>query len=61
MPAELHDATAGQTAASSQVAQPAQQADAKQVDAKQAEKAEVQAYFESTGFERWNRIYSDSE
>ena len=26
-----------------------------------AEKAEVQAYFESTGFERWNRIYSDSE
>jgi magnesium-protoporphyrin O-methyltransferase len=30
-------------------------------DAKQAEKAEVRAYFESTGFERWNRIYSDSE
>ena len=28
---------------------------------KAAEKAEVQAYFESTGFERWNRIYSDSE
>ncbi|KEF42522.1 MAG: Mg-protoporphyrin IX methyl transferase [Cyanobium sp. CACIAM 14] len=28
---------------------------------KQAEKAEVQAYFESTGFERWNRIYSDSD
>ena len=27
----------------------------------QAEKAEVQAYFESTGFERWNRIYSNSE
>ena len=61
MPAELHDATAGQTAASSQAAQPVQQADAKQVDAKQVEKAEVQAYFESTGFERWNRIYSDSE
>jgi len=61
MPAELHDATAGQTAASSQAAQPAQQSEAKQVDAKQAEKAEVQAYFESTGFERWNRIYSDSE
>ena len=58
MPAELHDATAGQTAASSGAAQPA---DAKQVEAKQAEKAEVQAYFESTGFERWNRIYSDSE
>jgi len=29
--------------------------------AKVAEKAEVQAYFETTGFERWNRIYSDSE
>ena len=26
-----------------------------------AEKKEVQAYFESTGFERWNRIYSDSD
>jgi len=25
-----------------------------------SEKAEVQAYFNSTGFERWNRIYSDS-
>jgi magnesium-protoporphyrin O-methyltransferase len=66
MPAELHDATSRQTAASNQVAPPAQpaddkQVDARQVDAKQAEKAEVQAYFESTGFERWNRIYSDSE
>ncbi|MCP9792111.1 magnesium protoporphyrin IX methyltransferase [Vulcanococcus limneticus] len=30
-------------------------------DAKAAEKAEVQAYFNSTGFERWNRIYSESE
>jgi len=58
MPAELHDATAGQAAAGSGPAQPA---DAMQADAKQAEKAEVQAYFESTGFERWNRIYSDSE
>jgi magnesium-protoporphyrin O-methyltransferase len=27
----------------------------------QAEKAEVRDYFETTGFERWNRIYSDSE
>ncbi|MCP9916461.1 magnesium protoporphyrin IX methyltransferase [Cyanobium sp. ATX 6F1] len=27
---------------------------------KAAEKAEVHAYFNSTGFERWNRIYSDS-
>jgi magnesium-protoporphyrin O-methyltransferase len=27
----------------------------------QAEKAEVRQYFETTGFERWNRIYSDSE
>ena len=26
-----------------------------------AEKAEVKTYFESTGFDRWNRIYSDSE
>ena len=28
--------------------------------AKRAEKDEVRAYFESTGFERWKRIYSDS-
>jgi magnesium-protoporphyrin O-methyltransferase len=28
---------------------------------KAAEKAEVQAYFNSNGFERWNRIYSDSD
>ncbi len=26
-----------------------------------AEKDEVKGYFETTGFERWNRIYSDSE
>ncbi|MFN7898099.1 MAG: magnesium protoporphyrin IX methyltransferase [Synechococcaceae cyanobacterium] len=31
------------------------------LDAKQAEKAEVKGYFETTGFERWNRIYSDSD
>jgi len=30
-------------------------------DAKSAEKEEVRAYFESTGFERWNRIYSESD
>jgi magnesium-protoporphyrin O-methyltransferase len=30
-------------------------------DAKQAEKVEVKDYFETTGFERWNRIYSDSD
>ncbi|MEB3194713.1 MAG: magnesium protoporphyrin IX methyltransferase [Cyanobacteriota bacterium] len=29
--------------------------------AKRAEKTEVRAYFESTGFDRWNRIYSDSD
>jgi magnesium-protoporphyrin O-methyltransferase len=29
--------------------------------AKTAEKQEVRDYFNSTGFERWNRIYSDSE
>ncbi len=28
---------------------------------KQAEKEEVKGYFETTGFERWNRIYSDSD
>ncbi len=28
---------------------------------KLAEKAEVRDYFNSTGFERWNRIYSDSD
>ena len=26
-----------------------------------AEKAEVKTYFETTGFDRWNRIYSESE
>jgi magnesium-protoporphyrin O-methyltransferase len=30
-------------------------------DAKAAEKVEVKSYFETTGFERWNRIYSDSD
>ena len=29
--------------------------------ARVAEKAEEQQYFNSTGFERWNRIYSDSD
>ena len=28
---------------------------------KQAEKEEVKGYFETTGFDRWNRIYSDSD
>ena len=28
---------------------------------KQAEKAEVATYFNGTGFDRWNRIYSDSD
>ena len=27
---------------------------------KQSEKTEVQTYFNGTGFERWNRIYSNS-
>ncbi len=31
------------------------------LDDKQAEKKEVKGYFETTGFERWNRIYSDSD
>ncbi|MEB3265241.1 MAG: magnesium protoporphyrin IX methyltransferase [Cyanobacteriota bacterium] len=30
-------------------------------DAKAVEKQEVKGYFETTGFERWNRIYSDSD
>ena len=30
-------------------------------DAKAAEKQEVKGYFETTGFDRWNRIYSDSD
>ena len=49
MPADL------QTSATAGTAETAPQ------DAKQAEKAEVKGYFETTGFERWNRIYSDSE
>ena len=28
---------------------------------KQSEKDEVVSYFNGTGFDRWNRIYSDSE
>ena len=28
---------------------------------KQAEKREVKGYFETTGFDRWNRIYSESD
>jgi magnesium-protoporphyrin O-methyltransferase len=31
------------------------------LDAKQTEKAEVKGYFETTGFDRWNRIYSESD
>jgi len=34
---------------------------AKKAAEKAAEKDEVKTYFESTGFDRWNRIYSDSE
>jgi magnesium-protoporphyrin O-methyltransferase len=54
MPADLHDPNA--PAASG--AGGGSGADAA---AKAAEKEEVKDYFESTGFERWNRIYSDSE
>lgn len=32
-----------------------------QLKDKLAEKQEVKGYFESTGFDRWNRIYSDSD
>ena len=31
------------------------------LEANQSEKLEVKGYFETTGFERWNRIYSDSD
>ena len=31
------------------------------LDAKAAEKQEVKGYFETTGFDRWNRIYSNSD
>jgi magnesium-protoporphyrin O-methyltransferase len=31
------------------------------LEANQAEKLEVKGYFETTGFERWTRIYSDSD
>ena len=31
------------------------------LEQKQAEKEEVKGYFETTGFDRWNRIYSDSD
>ena len=31
------------------------------LEANQAEKLEVKGYFETTGFDRWNRIYSESE
>ena len=31
------------------------------LDDKQTEKQEVKGYFETTGFERWNRIYSETD
>ena len=31
------------------------------LDDTQAEKQEVKGYFETTGFERWNRIYSETD
>jgi len=31
------------------------------LEQKQAEKQEVKGYFETTGFDRWNRIYSESD
>jgi magnesium-protoporphyrin O-methyltransferase len=39
---------------------PEQLLDANQAE-KAAEKDEVKGYFETTGFDRWNRIYSESE
>jgi magnesium-protoporphyrin O-methyltransferase len=40
---------------------PVPQASADTCDAKATEKQEVKGYFETTGFDRWNRIYSESE
>ena len=51
MPADLQTSTP-ETAASHQEAKQAEKA---------AEKQVVKGYFETTGFERWNRIYSDSD
>ena len=31
------------------------------LEQKKAEKEEVKGYFETTGFDRWNRIYSESD
>ena len=43
-----------------QTSAPASPQDAQQAE-KAAEKQVVKGYFETTGFERWNRIYSDSD
>jgi magnesium-protoporphyrin O-methyltransferase len=47
MPADLQPSTAA--------------ADCPKAAEKAAEKAEVKGYFETTGFERWQRIYSESD
>ena len=39
---------------------PTEQLQAQTMSEKQAEKQEVKGYFETTGFDRWNRIYSES-
>ena len=39
---------------------PTEQLQAQTLSAKQAEKQEVKGYFETTGFDRWNRISSES-
>ena len=40
---------------------PTEQLQAQTLSEKQAEKQEVKGYFETTGFDRWNRIYSESD
>jgi magnesium-protoporphyrin O-methyltransferase len=51
----------GESSAAMAQADPAPAAASATPCAKSAEKEVVRTYFESTGFERWNRIYSDSE
>ncbi|QPN62086.1 magnesium protoporphyrin IX methyltransferase [Synechococcus sp. CBW1004] len=53
MSADLQTSTTASSAATGSL-------DAKQAE-KAAEKQEVKGYFETTGFERWKRIYSDSD
>jgi len=50
-----------ETAAEPTATGPAPAGTSGQAAGKEAEKEEVKGYFETTGFERWNRIYSESD